>query len=302
MYIWLLAYPTGHNYRRIKRDNMEKQKIWFITGTSRGFGLALTKHLLSQGNKVVATSRDISALQSIAAEHHEHFLPLQVDLTSDQAVKEAVDFAIQHFGGLDVVVNNAGYALAGAVEEISDAEWKSSMDVNFFAAVHVLRHSIPHLRARGAGHILNISSIAGYSGIALASSYNAAKFALVGLSEGLAKELAPFGIKLTLIAPGEFRTSFMDSGSMQYANTRIPAYGLDQFEQECLQYSGQQPGDPQKLVAIIADLVQQEQPPQRLLLGADAYQLYEAQQKEEEAQIHQWKAITLSTDLDASTS
>ncbi|KGE16201.1 SDR family oxidoreductase [Sphingobacterium deserti] len=277
---------------------MKEQKTWFITGASRGFGLALTKRLLLNGDRVIATSRSIEVLRSQVANDTDNFLPLQVDLTSDLAVKEAVDYAIDRFEKLDVVVNNAGYALIGSVEEMSDEEFRATVDVNLFATVNVLRYVIPHFRSRRAGHIINISSIAGYSGIALASSYSASKFAVVGLTESLMKELADFDVKVTLVAPGEFRTSFMDDASIRYVSTRVPEYLMDQTQQAWSEASGEQPGDPEKLVEVLDAIAHMDLPPQRLILGPDAYQLFIEQQRIQEEEVEKYRTITLSTDFD----
>lgn len=277
---------------------MKKQRVWFITGASKGFGLALTKLALSQGDSVVSTSRDAASLRSSVSEHTGRFLALQVDLTSDSAVKQAIDHTIDYFGEIDVVVNNAGYSLVGSVEEMSDEEFRETVTVNLFATVNVIRHSMPHFRERRTGHIINIASIAGYYGIPCASSYNAAKFAVVGLSEGLAKEVEPFGIHVTMIAPGEFRTNFMDKDSIKYVENRVPAYGIDEAEESWTKLSGQQLGDPEKLVKIITNLVAMENPPKRLLLGPDAYEMYMEQKQSEADEIDQWKAISLSTNFD----
>lgn len=279
---------------------MSIQKVWFITGASKGFGLALTKLALSQGDKVVSTSRniDVEAFRAINAEYPDHFLPLQVDITADSAVKQAIDYAIDHMGNIDVVVNNAGYSLVGSVEEMDDAEFRETIAVNLFATVSVIRHVMPRFRERKAGHIINIASVAGYYGIPCAASYNAAKFAVVGLSEGLAKEVEPFGVHVTMIAPGEFRTNFMDKDSIKYVQRRVPAYGIDEAEESWSELSGQQPGDPEKLVSIITDIAAMEKPPKRLLLGPDAYEMYMEQKQVEADEFASWKTVSLSTDFD----
>ncbi|MFD2970234.1 SDR family oxidoreductase [Sphingobacterium bambusae] len=277
---------------------MQKQKTWFITGASKGFGLALTQLLLARGDKVVSSSRNVEQLSASILGYEDTFLPLQVDLRSDKAVAEALAYARQHFGDIDVVVNNAGYCLAGSVEEISDEEFRQTMDVNFFATINVIRHIMPHFRAQRAGHIINIASIAGYFGIPLASSYSASKYAVVGLTEALTKEVSPFGVKVTLVAPGEFRTNFMEQGSIAFAAAREPEYELDQAEVEWAEQSGKQPGDPQKLVNILAEVADMENPPKRLILGPDAHELFLAQQAEETNELKQHEAWSLSTDFD----
>lgn len=277
---------------------MNDKKVWFITGASKGIGLALTKLALLQGNKVVATSRNVDALKNAINEQGSDFLPLEMDITSDLGVKNGVQKIIDRFGRIDVVVNNAGYSLVGSMEEMTDEEFRKTLDVNLFGTVNVLRNVMPSLRQQKAGHVINISSNAGYVGFANATSYNAAKFAVVGLSEALAEEVAPFGIKVTVIAPGQFRTNFMDKGSMTYAENRISAYGLDEAEKMWTNYSGQQIGNPQKLVKILTEIVELENPPLRLLLGTDTFQLIKEHREKEAKEFEDWKFVTLSTDFD----
>lgn len=277
---------------------MSNEKVWFITGASKGLGLALSKLALSQGHKVVATSRNIESFKTSITEHPDNFLPLRVDITADKEVKAAIAQSIGKFGRIDVMVNNAGYSLVGSMEEMTDREFRQTMDVNLFGSVHVIRHVIPHLRAQQSGHIINISSNAGYIGFANATSYNAAKFALIGISEGLAQELLPFGIKVTVVAPGQFRTNFMDEGSLTFAKNKLEGYGLEQAEKMWRQFSGQQPGDPQKLVKILTEIVAMENPPLHLLLGSDTYQLVKEHREKEAREFEAWKHLTLSTNFD----
>lgn len=277
---------------------MNIKKVWFITGASKGLGLALTRLALSQGDKVVATSRNTDDLKKSITGHQDNFLPLKVDITSDKEVKKAVRQSIEKFGRLDVVVNNAGYSLVGSMEEMTDGEFRQTMDVNLFGTINVIRNAMPYLRQQQSGHIINISSNAGYIGFSNATSYNAAKFAVIGLSEALAQEVNVFGIKITVVAPGQFRTNFMDKGSMQFAKNRIPVYGLDKAEEMWTAYSGQQVGDPEKLVKILTEIVELEDPPLRLLLGPDTYQLIKEHREKEMQEFEAWKHLTLSTDFD----
>ena len=274
----------------------KKQSVWLITGASKGLGLHLAKLVLAQGHKVIATSRNVEALKQGATENLENLFPLKTDITSDQEVKNAIDDAISHFGRIDVVVNNAGYSLVGSMEEMSDEEFRSTMDVNLFGTANIIRNVIPHLRKQGSGHIINISSNAGYVGFANAASYNAAKFGIIGLSEALAEEVKPFGIKVTVVAPGQFRTEFMNS--IQYVKNRIDGYGVDEAEKTWSSFSGKQQGDPNKLAHILLDIAEMEHPPLHLLLGPDTYELVLKKRKQEDAEFEQWKEITLSTDFD----
>jgi NAD(P)-dependent dehydrogenase (short-subunit alcohol dehydrogenase family) len=274
------------------------KKVWFITGASKGLGLALTKLLLSKGDKVASTSRNIEEFTKNITEHQENFLPLEVDITADESVKNAVKQAVDKFGRLDVIVNNAGYSLVGSMEEISDEEFRRTIDVNLFGTVNVIRAAMPYLRQQQSGHIINISSNAGYVGFANASSYNAAKFAVIGISEALALETKPFGLQVTVVAPGQFRTNFMDKGSLTFAKNKIPVYKLEEAEKMWTEFSGQQPGDPEKLVNILADLAGNPNAPLHLLLGPDTYELVTEHRKKEKQEIEDWKKVTLSTNFD----
>jgi NAD(P)-dependent dehydrogenase (short-subunit alcohol dehydrogenase family) len=261
-------------------------------------GLALTKFALSKGNQVVATSRNIEAFNYSIDRNRENFLPLKVDITSDADVQDAVDRAIKRFGKLDVVVNNAGYSLVGSMEEISDHEFRRTMDVNLFGTVNVIRHTIGYLRKQQSGHMINIASNAGSAGFANAGSYNAAKFGVIGLSEALAQEVQPFGVSVTVVAPGQFRTHFMDEGSMVFAKKKIDVYGTGEAEIKWRNFSGRQIGDPEKLAGILYDITGMQNPPLHLLLGPDTYELVMAQREKERQEIENWKHLTFSTNFD----
>lgn len=276
--------------------NTEQQKVWFITGTSKGLGLQLTKLALSIGDKVAATTRDVEALKKKVGTNAEKLFPVALDITSDKDVKEAITRVVQEFGRIDVVVNNAGYSLVGSMEEMSDEEFRKTMDVNLFGTVNVIRNVMPHLRKQQSGHVINIASNAGYVGFEKASSYNAAKFGVVGLSEALAQEVKGFGIYVTVVAPGQFRTEFMNS--ITYVKNKIAVYGVDEAEKMWSQLSGLQQGDPEKLVKILVNLSRMEQPPVRLLVGPDTYELVTKQRKVEEVDFEKWKDLTLSTNFD----
>jgi NAD(P)-dependent dehydrogenase (short-subunit alcohol dehydrogenase family) len=278
---------------------MNNKKTWLVTGASKGMGLSLVKKLLATGNQVAATTRNtIALLDALTQEPTDSLLALSVDLTNDQSVNQAVGQAVDRFGRLDVVVNNAGYSLVGSLEEMTDQEFRQTLDVNLFGPVNVIRAAMPYLRAQAAGHVINISSNAGYVGFANAASYNAAKFALIGISEALAQEAKPFGIKVTVVAPGQFRTSFMDQGSMVFANHKIDVYGLDKAEAMWRSYSGSQAGDPEKLVSVLMAIADSPAPPLHLLLGSDTYQLITEKREQEKQEIEDWKSVTLSTDFD----
>lgn len=273
-----------------------KQNVWLVTGASKGLGLELTNRLLSLGHQVIATTRNVASLEAGITANKENLYALETDITSDQAVRETIEQGIARFGRIDVVVNNAGYSLVGSMEEMSDEEFRSTIDVNLFGTINIIRNVMSYLRKQGAGHIINISSNAGYVGFANASSYNAAKFAVIGLSEALAQEVESFGIKVTVAAPGQFRTEFMNS--IQYVKNRIDVYGIDQAEKMWTELSGTQPGEPAKLVNLLVKLSEMEQPPLHLLIGPDTYELVTKKRKQEDAEFEQWKELTLSTDFD----
>ena len=276
----------------------QKDKVWFITGASKGIGLELTKTLLANGNKVVATSRNAKSIED-KIDNTQNLLALTVDLASDTSVKDAVDKAVETFGKLDVVVNNAGYWTVGSIEEMSDKEFRQSININLFGTVNVIRYAMPHLRKQKSGHIINISSVAGYAGSGSSGSYTASKFAVVGLSESLAQEVSPFNVKVTMVAPGVFRTNFLNTGSLQTAENLIDEYQTKEKIGTWGQLNGNQPGDPAKLVQILMDITELENPPLHLLLGPDAYQLVSERRKADEQEFEQWKHLTLSTNFDS---
>lgn len=275
----------------------QEDKIWFITGASKGIGLELTKTLLKNGNKVVATSRNGKNIENKIG-NSQNLLALTVDLASDTSVKYAVDKAIETYGKIDVVVNNAGYWTVGSMEEMSDKEFRQSVDINLFGTVNVIRSTMPYLRKQKSGHIINISSVAGYAGFASSASYTAAKFAVIGLSESLAQEVKPFNVKVTVVAPGVFRTNFLNTDSLQTAELLIEEYQTKEKIETWGQLNGNQSGDPAKLVQILTDITEVENPPLHLLLGPDAYQLVSERRKEEEQEFEHWKHMTLSTNFD----
>ncbi|KEO71986.1 short-chain dehydrogenase [Anditalea andensis] len=279
---------------------METQKVWFVTGASKGLGLTLVKKLLSQNFRVAATSRHIEVLIEEIGDASDAFLPLKMDLTDNENVKAAVTECINHFGKLDVLVNNAGYALMGTLEELSSMEVKDSFDVNVFGSLNVIRHVAPHFRKQQAGHIFNISSIGGYVGSFPGFGiYCATKFAVAGLTEALAEEMKPFNVHTTLVYPGYFRTGFLSKGSAQTALNPIAEYkAARQMEQDHLNsINGNQPNDPEKAADVLITLSKEEMPPVHFFMGKDAY-LY-AKQKLDLIQktLEQNEPLATSTDI-----
>lgn len=276
---------------------MKKGKIWFITGASKGLGLTLVKLLLTNGDKVAATSRNAADIER-QIDNNENLLPLTIDITSDDSVKEALNQTVEKFGGVDVIVNNAGYSLYGSVESLTDQEFRQSMDVNFFGTVNVVRNAMPFLRKQKSGHIINFSSAGGYKGYANSPSYAAAKFAVIGLSESLAEEAKPFGINVTAVAPGFFRTDFLNKGDSLMCENPIPEYNAQALVDILQSMNGKQPGDPAKLAQTLIDITEVAEPPVHLLMGPDAYRIVADKRKQEQEEIEAWKEVTCSTNLD----
>ncbi|MGS2738491.1 SDR family NAD(P)-dependent oxidoreductase [Sinomicrobium sp. M5D2P17] len=277
---------------------MSTQKVWFITGASKGMGLEITKAVLNDGGKVIATSRNTDILLEKIADHKDSLLPVKLDITREADVENAISKGIEKFGRIDVVVNNAGYNLLGNIEELSDSEFRQTMDVNVFAMATIIRNVLPHLRRQKSGHIINTSSMMGYMGFAGNGSYNASKFAVIGLSEALAQEVAPFGIKVTILAPGTFRTNFMSEDSLNVAQNKIDAYNLDEQVEQFTGFDGQQLGDPQKLAEVLLKITVMSNPPLHLPLGSDSYNAILEVRKKEREEMEQWKDLSLATDFE----
>jgi NAD(P)-dependent dehydrogenase (short-subunit alcohol dehydrogenase family) len=253
---------------------MSTQKVWFITGASKGLGLSLTKRLLAGGHKVAATSRNLAELQEAVGSSSEDFLPLSLDITNEALVKQAVDSTITAFGRIDILVNNAGYGLTGALEELSDAEARANFDINVFGSLNTIRQVLPHMRAQHSGHIFNISSVGGFAGgFPGFGIYCATKFAVHGMTESLSHEVAPFGIHATVVMPGYFRTNFLSTGSLNTPKNEIAEYENVRQSQDAHQndINASQPGDPDKAADVFIAVADQENPPVHLFLGEDAY-------------------------------
>ncbi len=251
-------------------------KIWFITGASSGFGKALAEAVLARGDSAVLTARRAAPLQEIAAGHGDRALALQLDVTDAAARGRALVQATGQFGRIDVLANIAGAGSYGALEEFTPEQIRAQMELNFFAAAELSRAVLPQMRARKSGHILNLTSIAGLVAFPGSGLYNASKFALEGFTEALHHEVKPLGIRVTLIEPGAFRTGFAGSAAMK-AEGRIQDYAALNagMEDYYATQDGQQMGDPVKAAQVIIDMVDGDTAPVRLMLGEDAYQLWE---------------------------
>jgi NAD(P)-dependent dehydrogenase (short-subunit alcohol dehydrogenase family) len=251
---------------------MEQKKVWFITGASKGFGLSMVRQLLNAGHYVAATSRNLDELVKAVGAKTANFLPLQVNLTDEDSVCKAIHTTHQTFKKINVVVNNAGYGIGGSIEELTDQETRQSFDVNVFGTLNVIRSVMPYLREQKSGHIINISSIAGIAGGTGWSIYSATKFAVIGFSEVLAQDVRSFGIKVTVVAPGAFRTSFLTPDSLVMTKNPISEYAeVRETHARYVKMDGNQAGDPEKASAAIIQVGQEENPPLYLLLGSDAY-------------------------------
>jgi NAD(P)-dependent dehydrogenase (short-subunit alcohol dehydrogenase family) len=277
---------------------MDTKNVWFVTGASKGLGLSLIRQLLQAGYKVAATSRKAKDIEDIITTHKENLLALTVDITDEASVNDAIAKTMAHFGQLDVVVNNAGYSIYGSVEALSNEEFRKTIDVNLFGTVNVIRAAMPHFRKQCSGYIFNISSVAGYKGFGNSPSYAAGKFAVIGLSESLAEEVKQFGVKVTVVAPGFFRTSFLDKGDELVSKNSIDEYHVEALVDRLRAMNGKQPGDPEKLVAALITLSEKQNPPIHLLMGPDAYQIVMQKRTAEQEEFEDWKDLSLSTDFD----
>jgi NAD(P)-dependent dehydrogenase (short-subunit alcohol dehydrogenase family) len=273
-------------------------KVWFITGSSRGFGRAFTEVILEAGHLVVATARKPEQLADLSKTYGDRVRTVTLDVTSPAEVQKGVAAAKEAFGRIDVVVNNAGYGFIGAFEEMTADEFKGQIDTNFWGVVNVTRAVLPVLREQGFGHIIQVTSVGGRLGVPGLSGYNAAKFAVEGLSEALAQEIKPLGLKLTIVEPGGFRTDWAGA-SMAFAEPSkayTPVLGPIREYRE--QHSGQEPGDPRKAGRVLLQLVEMEQPPLRLPLGKDAIMFLSNSYKTNSDELQRWADISGSTDFD----
>lgn len=243
-------------------------QVWFITGANRGLGRALADEALRRGHRVAVTARDTTSLTGFAPA--DRVLPLRLDVKDRSGVFAAVDAAASHFGRLDVVVNNAGYGLFGPLETIGEAELDEQVDTNVYGPLRVCQAAVPHLRRAGGGRVFQMSSIAGFVGSPGGAPYNLSKFALEGLSEAIAQELAPANIFVTIVEPGGFRTDFAADSSVKFT-TGGTAEQLAPVKQRLSSFSGKQMGDPHEAARVIVDCAALEDPPMRLVLGEDAY-------------------------------
>lgn len=273
------------------------ERIWFVTGSSRGLGRSLIEAILSKGDKVAATARDISSLQDLVKQYPQAILPVQLDVSNKAQVHQAIAAVVKHFGRIDVLVNNAGFGITGAVEAYSDEQVRSQLETNLYAPIEITRAVLPYMREKRSGHILQISSMGGRVGSGGVSIYQAAKFGLSGFSEGLALEIADFGIKVICIEPGGFRTDWAGD-SMSYA-TEIEGYEMVNKRIQLFKNKGFSPmGDPEKAAKVIIDVVNDPEPPLHLLLGSEAVAIVKYSEASKLRELEKWEEVSRSTDSD----
>lgn len=271
-------------------------KVWFITGSSRGLGRALTEAVLAGGDRVAATARDPKQLQDLVLQYPDFLYPVRLDVTKHEEVYQAVRDVVAHFGKIDVLVNNAGFGITGATEAFTDEQVRSQLETNLYAPIEVTRAVLPYMRKQRAGHILQVSSIGGRVGNPGLSIYQAAKFGVGGFSEALAKEVAPLGIRVTCIEPGGFRTDWAGA-SMSYA-PHVEGYETTvDFMATRFKGDGFIPvGDPKKAAKVMIELVAGPTAPIHLVLGSEAAGLLKHADKQRQAEFEKWLQVTLSTD------
>jgi NAD(P)-dependent dehydrogenase (short-subunit alcohol dehydrogenase family) len=273
---------------------------WLITGASRGFGMEITRAVLESGHSVVATARDPSRVTDQFPDAGEKLLAVPLDVTDEAQARAAVTAATERFGGIDVLVNNAGRGVLGALEEVSDAEIRATFETNVFGAFTMLRAVLPVMRAQRSGHILNMSSVGGIAGAMGWSVYQSSKFALEGMSEAMAAEVGPLGIQVTILEPGYFRTDFLDDSSLAVESKTIDDYAdtVGKVRARRADLNHAQPGDPAKGARVIADIAGDRRAPLRLQLGSDCVSRIEAKVRQLTDDLEKWRDVAVSTDHD----
>lgn len=272
-------------------------KVWLITGASRGLGRMFTEAVLIAGDRVVATARNPEQLVELESKYSENIRTVPLDVTNEAQAKAAFEAAIASFGGLDVLVNNAGYGYVCPVEDTSLADFRAQIETNLFGVIIMTKAVLSHFRERRAGHIIQVTSIAGRIGPAGRAPHAAAKFGVEGFSESLSKEIGPLGVKVTIIEPGGFRTDFagssteLNEGRSEYDSTVGASV---RFQRS---YNGRQPGDPAKAAAVLLHIASLSEPPLRLSLGSDSYAAAEKSALENLESCRRWKDLSLSTDF-----
>jgi NAD(P)-dependent dehydrogenase (short-subunit alcohol dehydrogenase family) len=277
---------------------MKMHKTWFITGASRGLGVEIAKAAMRSGDRVVATGRRRTAVIDSLGPDSDQLLSVELDVTREDQARAAVQAAVSRFGAIDVLVNNAGYGHLGFFEETTLQDAQAQFATNLFGAFNVTWAALPTMRSARKGRIFNISSVAGILGAELASLYSASKFALEGFSESLAKEVAPFGLFVTIVEPGPFRTDFLTSESLRFGENVVADYDDRRAQLRAFfeQRNGQQPGDPEKLAEAMVRLAGETKPPMRFIAGSIAVNAAEAKFTGMQAELDTWRPLSVSTD------
>lgn len=273
-------------------------KTWFITGASRGLGVEIAKAALRAGDSVAATGRKVVDVRASLGADSAQLLTLEQDVTNAQQAQSAAGAAVARFGSIDVLINNAGYGHLGFFEEASAEDIEAQYATNVFGLFHVTRAVLPFMRAARSGRIFNLSSLAGVRGSEFASLYCSSKFAVEGFSESLAREVAPFGIFVTIVEPGPFRTDFLSRQSLRFGGTRIDDYDArrDQVRAAFEDRNGKQAGDPVKLAEALVRLANESAPPLRFIGGSFAFDTANAKVAQMKADFETWKELSLSLD------
>ena len=273
-------------------------RTWLITGASRGFGTLIVQQALAAGDTVIATARKPEDIEARLGQH-PNLLAVRLDVTREEEAYAAVAAGIERFGQIDVLVNNAGFGVLGAAEETSASETERLFATNVFGVLNVTRAVLPHMRRQRSGHVINISSLGGYQAYMGWGVYGSTKFAVEGISEAMHQELAPLGIKVTVVEPGFFRTDFLDEQSLVKTALELPDYastvGVMRNYAEAANHA--QPGNPAKLAEALMTLANAANPPLRLALGSDAVARIEAKHSAVEQELARWRALSLSTDF-----
>ncbi len=269
--------------------------VWFVTGCSSGLGRALCERLLENGARVVCTARDVSAISDLRERYGERAIILPLDVTDPSGVQSAVQRALGEAGRIDVLVNNAGYGLVGALEEVDEDAMKAAFDANVYGVYRVTRAVLPHMRERGSGHILNVSSMMGVIGAPGFSFYSATKFAVEGMTEALAGEVKGFGIKVTIIEPGPFRTDFRSRSLKAAPPMKAYAETVGKFREKLRETDGQQPGDPRRAAEAMMTVVGSDDPPLRLPLGEISLNGIRSKLGRIKDELDRWEEVSVAT-------
>lgn len=295
----MLCMPLSYAYAA--KDGMNtkaEQKVWFVTGSNRGMGLAIARSALASGDRVVATSRHPDQVRAALGSYGDRVLALPLDITSEAQARTAVSEAMEHFGRIDVLVNNAGYGQLGWFENTSDKLVRRQFETNLFGTMNITREVLPVMRKQKSGHIFTTSSTAGLIAGEGSSVYSSSKYAVEGWMEGLRAEVMPLGIKTTLIEPGFFRTDFLDKSSVSFGDSDQPDYHerSEAFREWHSKMNHRQIGDPSRLAAAIVTLSRMPTPPQRFVAGSEATKLILTKLDAVQQELRQYRALSASTD------